>query len=189
MAGRIILVTGGARSGKSAFAESLAAETAGKKTYIATAEIVDDEMRRRIEMHRLRRPADWRTVEVPRHLVQALPDILVNTDVILLDCLTVYVATLLYDLRHEQGDVIERIARSEVQDMLRLMADSGKVVIAVTNEVGSGIVPGDAVSRLYRDVAGMVNQSFAAAADNVYLTVAGIAVEIKGRQVCAGEYL
>ena len=108
---------------------------------------------------------------------------------VLLDCLTVYVATLLYDLRHEQGDVIERIARSEVQDMLRLMADSGKVVIAVTNEVGSGIVPGDAVSRLYRDVAGMVNQSFAAAADNVYLTVAGIAVEIKGRQVCAGEYL
>ena len=179
MAGRIILVTGGARSGKSDFAESLAASLDGQKAYIATAEVTDEEMARRVSDHKKRRPADWITAEVPQLFIKA--------DVILIDCLTVYVATLLYDYRECLPRDIEDRAGEEMREILRLLRQSGKSVILVTNEVGSGIVPPDAVSRLFRDVAGRVNRLAAAEADEVYLSVSGLAVEIKSRAVTKGE--
>ena len=187
MAGRIILVTGGARSGKSDFAESLAASLDGQKAYIATAEVTDEEMARRVSAHKKRRPADWITAEVPRHLSDVLPQLFIKADVILIDCLTVYVATLLYDYRECLPRVIEDRAGEEMREILRLLRQSGKSVILVTNEVGSGIVPPDAVSRLFRDVAGRVNRLAAAEADEVYLSVSGLAVEIKSRAVTKGE--
>ena len=187
MAGRIILVTGGARSGKSDFAESLAASLDGQKAYIATAEVTDEEMARRVSAHKKRRPADWITAEVPRHLPDALPQLFIKADVILIDCLTVYVATLLYDYRECLPRVIEDRAGEEMREILRLLRQSGKSVILVTNEVGSGIVPPDAVSRLFRDVAGRVNRLAAAEAEEVYLSVSGLAVEIKSRAVTKGE--
>ena len=182
--GKMILVTGGARSGKSAFAEKLARESDGKVAYIATAEAWDAEMEHRIALHRSRRPSDWQTYEAPTGADQVLDTLAGRCDTVLFDCLTVYLSNLLCAMtEEEQQDEALTYARVEqaAADLLRAAGDlpADARVIFVTNEVGDGIVPLNHLARLYRDLSGLMNQRIAAAADKVYLVCCGIPVDLK----------
>jgi len=177
---KIILVTGGARSGKSSFAEKLA-KTAGKKiAYIATAEIWDAEMAERVDLHQRRRPAGWLTFEAPRQAETAIAEAAASAEVILFDCLTVYSSNCLLA---QPDDAVAAVRREAVLEALDLLVTAARqvsgAVIFVTNEVGDGIVPDNALAREFRDVAGLVNQKVAQAADEVYWVVCGLPVEIK----------
>lgn len=177
---KIILVTGGARSGKSAFAEKLARASEQRVGYIATAEIRDEEMADRVELHRRRRPADWPTFEYPRQAEAALAAAEGVAEFLLFDCLTVYTTNLLL----AQSETVSAGARCAVvlAAVDRLLAEASRfsgTVVFVTNEVGGGIVPDNKLAREFRDLAGLVNQKAAAAADEVYWVVCGLPVEIK----------
>jgi adenosylcobinamide kinase/adenosylcobinamide-phosphate guanylyltransferase len=169
----LILVTGGARSGKSTFAQRIAESRSGDVLFLATAEPLDDEMAARIARHREERPARWRTVEEPRHLARALAS-QPAASTVLLDCVTLWVTNLLL----ADGASWEAAA-AELDALLAWGRDSGAELIVVTNEVGLGIVPADPLSRTYRDWLGHFNQRLAAEARAVYLLVSGIPVELK----------
>ena len=188
MAGKIVLVTGGARSGKSLFAEKYAKEVGKKVAYIATAQIYDEEMRYRIELHKKRRPDDWRTFEAPFEAEEAMKEALTAADAVLFDCLTIYTSNMLLKFG-EQYDHIGRYDQimAKIDKLLDSAALGSATVIFVTNEVGMGIVSDNALAREYRDIAGIVNQKVAARADEVYLSVSGIAVEIKKLAVNIGK--
>lgn len=185
------LVIGGARSGKSEFAEALLAEAKGRKGYIATSRIGDAEMRERVRTHRERRPAEWATFELPTSEMEALGDILDQADVFLFDCVTMYVNNLLLDELGDLGsDVTVVFSEREIEkitDRLRREMDmlesqltrSSAQVIFVTNELGMGIVPNNAMSRLYRDLVGLANQRLGAISSQVDLVMAGIPVRLK----------
>lgn len=165
----LIFVTGGARSGKSSLAERLALQHGGDQVrYLATAQVFDDEMRDRIERHRAERPASWQTLEVPLAVPEALVAL---SGVVLLDCLSLWVSHLLLS-GLEDKQILERV------DALLIAAD-GKTLIVVSNEVGSGIVPDNALARRYRDLLGWTNQRVAAASNEAYLTVSGLKVRLK----------
>ena len=191
---RLILILGGARSGKSAFAERLAARSGRTVAYIATATDSDDEMRERIARHRASRPQKWHTIEEPLDLAEAVQRAYHLADVALLDCVTLWLGnTLLQEPgEHEsdvQGNEELRITSSPFDDrsmqqisaLLAVMqnAEAGKTLIVVSNEVGLGIVPAYPLGRVYRDTLGYINQRLAQDADRVYLMVAGMAVDIK----------
>ena len=164
------LVLGGARSGKSAFAESLAQEQ-GRCIYVATAQCIDEEMASRIEAHRARRGAGWRTVEAPLELAQAVRRESTPEACLLVDCLTVWLGNLL----HHGND--PGAAREDLLESLRRAA--GPVVL-VANEVGLGIVPDNPMARAFRDHAGRLNQSVAALANRVYFVAAGLPLTLRG---------
>jgi len=185
---RLILILGGARSGKSAFAEQLAASSGQSIAFIATATAGDDEMRARIARHRASRPAHWHTVEEPFDLAGAVQHAAALADILLLDCITLWLSNWL--ARHgETSDtdmtasspLLDAAAMQEIQNLLATLAslDPRKTLIVITNEVGLGIVPAYPLGRLYRDTLGLVNQRLAEAAGRVYLLIAGIAVDIK----------
>lgn len=181
---RIVLVTGGARSGKSQFAEQYLQACPGRHGYIATAQVLDDEMADRVARHRSRRPASWQTFEVPSGLGNQIDHILQQTDNILLDCLTLYFSNFLLQRDGDDFSHILKEAENEWDGVLRAVRQSRDgVFVVVTNELGSGIVPMAKVSRQYRDLIGFLNQHTAAEADEVYLSVCGITMEIKSRQV------
>jgi adenosylcobinamide kinase/adenosylcobinamide-phosphate guanylyltransferase len=165
----IILVTGGARSGKSTRAEARAREFPGKPVYIATAEALDAEMSERIARHRARRGGDWLERETPLELVRAL----METDgagARLIDCLTLWLSNLM----HRESDW--------EKEGLRLAEALGRQrspVVLVTNEVGLGIVPDNALARRFRDAAGILNQMIARVADEVEFVVAGLPMRVK----------
>ena len=180
--GRIVLVTGGARSGKSAFAERFVASRGHKIAYIATAQAFDDEMKYRIALHRKRRPSSWTTYEAPFAAEGAIHAAATAHDAMLFDCLTVYLSNLVCSLTAEECKDEARayaLARTAAEKLVAAAEASGMLCVFVTNEVGAGIVPENALARLYRDLAGLVNQRVASAADEVYLTVSGIPVDIK----------
>ncbi len=167
--GKSILVTGGARSGKSAFAERLALGPGDLAIYIATAEAGDAEMATRIAAHRERRGGAWRTVEAPYDLAGALDESDGSTPR-LVDCLTLWLSNLML------------AGREWPEEAERLVAAIGRQsapLVLVTNEVGAGIVPENALARAFRDAAGELNQAVAAAADEVYLTVSGLPLRLK----------
>jgi adenosyl cobinamide kinase/adenosyl cobinamide phosphate guanylyltransferase len=172
-ASRLVLVTGGARSGKSRFSEQKLAELApgGPWRYVATAEALDDEMRDRIAHHRARRGSSWRTVEAPRQLAEALraPEAAGT----LVDCLTLWLTNLMLD------GVADQAILDAADAAVAAARASGAPVVLVTNEVGGGIVPEHPLSRRFRDVAGWVNQRVAAACDEVFLVVAGLPLKLK----------
>ncbi|WP_448871139.1 bifunctional adenosylcobinamide kinase/adenosylcobinamide-phosphate guanylyltransferase [Desulfobulbus propionicus] len=185
--GRVILVTGGARSGKSSFAEQLIAGLGRKIAYIATARSLDAEMEDRIAKHRLQRPTSWQTFETPTEPSRVVVAQGNQVDALLLDCLTVMITNriLTHAIDWDQPSVprlgeIEADILGEINALLAAAADSRADLVAVTNEVGYGIVPISPLSRFFRDCAGRVNQRVAAAADEVYLVVSGIPVRIKG---------
>jgi adenosylcobinamide kinase/adenosylcobinamide-phosphate guanylyltransferase len=177
----LILVTGGARAGKSTFAEQLARQVGGDNDvcYLATAEPGDDEMRARIAAHRAARPAGWRTIEAPRGLGDALASLgsPPAVKVVLVDCLTMLVSNVLLGPPDPAPGV-----EAEVDDLVWFAAQPNVTTIVVTNEVGFGIVPATPLARVYRDLLGRANQRLATAAAFVYLVVCGIPLEIKGMQ-------
>lgn len=180
--GTIILVTGGARSGKSAFAERYAAAHGRRIAYIATAQILDEEMRYRVALHRERRPEAWQTYEAPFAAEQAIEEAAVASDTILFDCVTIYLSNLLCSLDETQlADEAFVHAQSEeaIDRLIAAVRAGGVRCVFVTNEVGAGIVPEHRLSRLYRDAAGRANQRLAQEAEAVYLTVAGIPVNLR----------
>ena len=177
---KIILVTGGARSGKSSFAEKLAGVAGSRVAYIATAEIWDKEMAERVDLHQKRRPSSWKTYEAPRQAEEAIEKAEPVADVILFDCLTVYSSNGLLALPENLARDQRRDAVLENADKLIFAAQRFTgTVIFVTNEVGDGIVPDNPLAREFRDIAGIVNQKVAQAADEVYWIVCGLPVEIK----------
>ena len=172
----LTLIIGGARSGKSAFGEKLAAQYE-RVLFVATAEALDDEMRQRIENHKRDRPANWHTLEVPRDIVGGLKDVDERYDAVLLDCLTLWVSNLLLDM---EGHVdAERRIVGAAEELLAAYDASDAEWIVVTNEVGQGVVPPTELGRAYQDALGRVNQLFAARADRVYLMTAGLVVDVK----------
>ena len=173
---QLVLVLGGARSGKTSCAESLARQ--GERTlFVATAEALDDDMRRRIMKHREHRPASWATLEEPLDPAAAIPSALDGHDTLLLDCLTVWVSNLLLALGDEAGAEAEILARAGA--LLDLYEQTDTRWILVSNEVGLGVIPATELGRRYRDLLGRVNQLVASRADKVYLMVAGLALELK----------
>jgi adenosylcobinamide kinase/adenosylcobinamide-phosphate guanylyltransferase len=186
MGKELILVLGGARAGKSAFAEKLAQAMGPRVLCVATAEPSDEEMRRRIRRHRQRRPAAWRVVEEPLEIAQALTPFLDATDVALIDCLTVWVSNLLLaalpggvDQGFRQAEVAEKAVSRAVEDLLTCYHEGPASFVVVSNEVGMGLVPEYPLGRLYRDCLGRANQQVAAEADRVYYLVAGLALDWK----------
>ncbi|ABZ84946.1 bifunctional adenosylcobalamin biosynthesis protein cobp/cobu [Heliomicrobium modesticaldum Ice1] len=184
--GELVLVTGGARSGKSAWAEQLAAEAAGTKpeqvVYVATAGVFDEEMRRRVDTHRQRRPAAWQTVEEPLDLLRVIDEWDEEGRVILIDCLTLWTTNLLLPQYREEewNNQKEQTLVDMARHTAKRASASRATVIAVGNEVGWGIVPPDPLSRAFRDAAGRVQQAFATEAHRVYLAVAGCPLQVKG---------
>ena len=186
MRNRLTLILGGARSGKSAYAESLVAERGGTVLYVATAVAGDDEMRARIVEHRSRRPAEWTTLEAPRDVGAAIDAHGGDLDVVLVDCLTLLVSNVILALADtdSSGAPSSRAAGAALDreiDALLACARGASTAewILVSNEVGLGLVPPNPLGRLYRDALGRVNQRLAAAADEVLFMVAGLPVKVK----------
>ena len=180
---RIILVTGGARSGKSTFAEKLATKLqGGRKAYIATAQIFDEEMKHRIKIHQSRRGEDWRTFEAPFNAEIAIDEAAEQFDVILFDCMTIYISNFVCNFETlDNFDLINLELRNIVDKLVEAAKKVRGTIIFVTNEVGAGIVPENKLARVYRDCAGIANQMLASQADEVYLVVSGIPMIIKNR--------
>lgn len=166
---KIILITGGVRSGKSAIAESHVLAHGAQAIYIATAEVRDDEMAERVALHQARRGPEWTTRCAPLDLVGAL-DQTDGQGPRLVDCLTLWLTNLMLSERDWQAE------GDALVSALRRQKDP---VVLVTNEVGAGIVPENALARAFRDAAGMLNQKVAAVADDVYLAVAGLPLKVK----------
>ncbi len=179
MSAQRIFILGGARSGKSDYAERLAAEMGRHVLYIATAEARDEEMVTRIAAHRRARPTDWRTLEAPRRVGEALATLDERPDLLLLDCLTLLVSNLVLALEGEPAATIEAAVQAEVETILAAQAELAVPLIAVSNEVGLGVVPPYPLGRLYRDILGRVNQRVAALADQVLFMVAGLPMVVK----------
>ena len=183
--GELLFVTGGARSGKSRFAERLAAALERPVVYIATMEPLDAELRERVAHHQAGRPEAWRTVEAPLDPVAALRSADPEACA-LLDCLSLWVANRLLVLDEEPGvedmAVLERALESEVDALAACAHERTAPTILVTNEVGAGVVPDNALARAYRDLLGRVNQRASAHADRAWLLVSGRALELPARE-------
>ncbi|MEW6189245.1 MAG: bifunctional adenosylcobinamide kinase/adenosylcobinamide-phosphate guanylyltransferase [Actinomycetota bacterium] len=173
---KLILMLGGARSGKSTYAEELAAELGDKVVYLATGRNIDDEMLERIEEHRRRRSSNWKTVEVDSDLAATICEYGDEADVILVDCLTLYVSNLLESQP-------EKTILKSIEDLVENIRDIDSTVIFISNEVGMGIVPPYPLGRIYRDLLGKVNQLIAEASDEVYLLIAGIPWRLKYKKI------
>lgn len=178
---RLILITGGARSGKSRYAEALVRHfLTGSETalYLATLEAGDEEMASRIARHRTQRPKEWRTVETPLEPARAVSES--PERVVLIDCLSGYVSNLLLRDETVTGDVATDMVLRAVETLLDTVRSSDKTVVVVTNEVGGGVVPAYPLGRLYRDALGLANARVAAAADAVVLCTVGLHQTLKG---------
>ena len=178
---RLVLVTGGVRSGKSRYAEALVKHFLGANEnalYLATLEAGDDEMARRIETHRARRPKGWRTLETPFSPSHAVRES--SENVFLLDCLSGLVSNTLLDLEKSGEEAVIQTVLGTVNDLVQTVRAGKKTVVVVTNEVGSGVVPAYPLGRLYRDALGLANARVAAAADAVAFCVVGLPQTLKG---------
>ena len=194
-ASEMTFVTGGARSGKSRYAEGLAAAAGTPVLYVATAEARDGEMARRVAEHRRRRPPEWRTLEARRGVAAALGEYApagLAGSVVLLDCLSLLVSNILLDLSAERGEgegleaAAGRAVAAELRALIEWHSGSGARLILVSNEVGWGVVPPHRLGRIYRDLLGSANQRLAACATEAYLLVAGLPLRLKGGDESAG---
>ena len=168
----VTLITGGGRSGKSSYALKLA-QSYKNKVFIATAEAFDDEMAERISRHQEERGNTFKTIEEPVLLAEALAGVSPGIQVAVIDCITVWLGNLMHHLKIDEKNCVP------VDRFLKVLASPPCDVVIVTNEVGMGLIPADAMSRAYRDLAGAVNQKIAAVADAVFLVVSGIPFKIK----------
>jgi adenosylcobinamide kinase/adenosylcobinamide-phosphate guanylyltransferase len=198
MARKFILILGGARSGKSTFAQEIAAKLGKKVLFVATGEPLDDEMASRIEEHKRRRPKNWRTLEINTQVGQKLKFQVKDADVVLLDCITLLVSNILTKEERKplsspsteedkgEGESSEAISESEkqvmseIEDLINCINKYEGNFIVVSNEVGLGLVPDNKLGRVYRDLLGKANQLLAQHASEVYFMLSGIPVKIKG---------
>jgi len=179
--GKLIFITGGARSGKSSFAEKLAAKTSKEVVYIATGQPLDEEMAHRIKKHREKRLNTWETYEEPIEVRALVSRLGLEKEVILIDCLTLLTSNLL--LRKEdkvedsrwQGEIL-----AEIEKLAEVSYKVPAQIIIVSNEVGMGLVPNNTLGRVYRDILGRANSIIADKADEVFMMVSGIPLKIKG---------
>lgn len=174
-----MLILGGVRSGKSSYAEKVAAGLGSRVVYIATAEAKDEEMKARIQNHQLNRPAHWSTLEAPDHVALALSTFEDRPDALLLDCLTLLVSNILLKLEANPPATIEAAVLAEIEALLAVQQELAVPLIVVSNEVGLGLVPPYPLGRVYRDLLGRANQHLAALANRVIFMVAGIPMIIK----------
>jgi adenosylcobinamide kinase/adenosylcobinamide-phosphate guanylyltransferase len=175
----LVLILGGARSGKSDYAESLAAQLGRRVLYVATAEARDDEMAARIAAHRQNRPAEWHTLEAPRRVGAALASLVEPPEVLLLDCLTLLVSNISLEMESEPPEIIETAVSAEIDEIVAAQQRLAIPLIVVSNEVGLGLVPPYALGRVYRDALGRANQRLAGQADRVLFMVAGLPLVVK----------
>jgi adenosylcobinamide kinase/adenosylcobinamide-phosphate guanylyltransferase len=189
VSGHITLVTGGARSGKSAWADQRARESGRQVLYVATATAGDDEMAARIAAHQAQRPSHWRTIEEPGNLLHAVQANATPGDAVVVDCLTLWVSNVLLKAIGPERDAdmmplsawtaTEASVVNEAQALLTDARDRDLTLILVSNEVGMGVVPATSVGRHYRDILGRVNQVVGSTADALILMVAGLAVDLR----------
>ena len=173
---RLIFVTGGCRSGKSQFALDYANRRFQKKLYLATCEALDEEMVRRIEHHQLRRGSDWQTVEEPIEIAEAIKQHENDVEVILLDCLTLWLSNLLIRKKDD------REIMNELSRLVDTVSQGQTSFVFVSNEVGMGLVPTEPLGRRFRDLSGMTNQKIAEVAQMVVFMVSGIPIFLKGEE-------
>jgi adenosylcobinamide kinase/adenosylcobinamide-phosphate guanylyltransferase len=185
--GKLTLMLGGARSGKSRLAEEMALAAGGVTAYIATATVRDDEMAHRVDIHKQRRPSHWITIEEEKDLAGALASVPEDTRTVIVDCLTLWLTNLLLADYNETAtatelDALEEHIHAQLAKFCLAAQKKSCEIIVVSNEVGFGIVPESAMGRFFRDLAGRANQQVARAADEVYLAVAGYTVRVKGEE-------
>ena len=181
---RCILILGGARSGKSRFAESLASTISDRVLFIATAEAFDEEMKIRIAEHQRQRPRSWQTLEVPTDVSNAIAAQIGNAEVVLIDCLTLLVSNLMKERGHSRSlntQDAEKQVTAEIEKLAEFMQKTSATFIIVSNEVGLGLVSENRLGRVYCDLLGRANQMIARYADEVYFMVAGIPMKVKGQ--------
>lgn len=177
---RLIFLLGGARSGKSRYAEAWARTQGGRVLFVATAQAGDDDMASRIAEHRAKRPAHWHTLEAPRQVPQRITDCAIPHDTLLLDCITLLTSNLLLGVPESttQDDANQAILR-EIDALLEAYHRSDATWLVVSNEVGMGVVPPSRLGVLFRDMLGRANQRVAERADEVILLVAGLPWKLK----------
>lgn len=185
--GKIIYVTGGARSGKSSFAERHVMESGLKRVYLATSIPFDNEMKLRVEKHKDQRGEDWLTIEAYKNLAQTLEEQIGEEKIILLDCLTVMVSNLMimdkeYDwdnIGKEELRHIEKEIEDEIKGLMNFIEKRDIELVVVSNELGMGLVPPYALGRHFRDIAGRMNQIVAERADEAYIIISGLSMKLK----------
>jgi adenosylcobinamide kinase/adenosylcobinamide-phosphate guanylyltransferase len=170
---RLILITGGVKSGKSSFAVSVASKEERNVVFVATAQPTDEEMKKKIEEHKRSRPQSWRTVEINRNLLNEVKEL--KGDVLLIDCITLYISQKLSSKKAAE----EKKVLNEISELAGWAKKKFLTSIFVTNEVGSGVVPETFLGRVFSEVLGKANQLLAKEADEVYFLVAGIPLKIK----------
>lgn len=179
---KLTFILGGARGGKSTYAEQLAKQHLGQVLYIATAQALDEEMEDRIEKHKLQRPDTWQSVEIPLGVGHQAADQLPESGLVLLDCLTMLTANAVLntcgDIDEPEEKPASEAVDKEIDDLLNTVQNSSCDWIIVSNEVGMGVVPPYPTGRLYRDLLGWANRKVAAVADEVFLLVAGMVLPI-----------
>ena len=168
--GKLTFILGGSRSGKSSFALDCASKLPGSKAFIATAQAFDEEMKERIERHKKERSEDWKTFEEPTALPQLISGISEEHDVIIVDCLTLWLSNLIMN---------DATVDADIESLLSAAVPCHSSIFVVSNEVGMGIVPENALARRFRDLAGTLNRRVAEIANDVYLVAAGIPLKIK----------
>ena len=181
---RKILIIGGARSGKSHYAQELALELSQPGLFVATAEAGDEEMRQRIEEHRKARPSTWSTLEVTTHVGSQIRQRVGKTPTVIVDCITLLVNNIFRQHSDPTGELIdalliEKEVMAEIGELVDCINQVNAGFIIVSNEVGLGLVPANRMSRLYRDLLGKANQILAQQVDEVYLMVAGLPLRMK----------
>lgn len=184
---KIILVTGGARSGKSNFAEKLCIDQNNSTAYIATSIPFDDEMKDRVKKHKESRPQDWKTYEIYKDIYSIIKEISNNHETVILDCVTLLVNNLMftYDMdidkaNQEQINELEKYIKDQVKKLIEEIKKTNLYFVVVTNELGMAVVPDNKLSRVYTDIVGRINQQIASQSDEVYFVVSGIPMKIKG---------
>jgi len=195
---RIFLLLGGARSGKSSYAEKMAEKMSQNVAYIATSEIIDEEMKKRVLVHRKRRPSTWETYEIENRypvlddFEKIFGQILKNKhDVVIIDCVTILLFRIIHEFKIDESDIINSEIEKQIEkkvkaffsgllEMLRKISSSKNIdFIVVSNEVGMGIVPAYPLGRIFRDIMGMINIMISENADEVYFFIAGNKIRIK----------
>ena len=172
-------ILGGARSGKSRFAQELAAKLGRRVLFVATGEALDEEMRARIETHKRSRSPTWKTLEAPTDVAKALRNKIGDAEVVIVDCMTLLVSNLM-GTEDIDAETLEKKVAAELKELIAFMRTREAHFIIVSNEVGLGVVPPYRAGRVYRDALGMANQMLARNSDEVYFMVAGIPIPLEG---------